>query len=170
MTTEERNDLSPFDACLAARKLARKIGDEEWKKGNTKYALEAYEAAGINPVELLNFAQNLLTAEGLTIEWTDAFRAAQQLPRGKEGTHTNAPNCPQDSCKKCIRCRTIEELWNAYSSRIRETLGWSKNTFLDMNSAPLRAAAVACLKLIKRLSVDWPDIYKKGLESAVEHS
>ena len=44
-----------------AARIARQIGDEEWQKGHTKYALEAWEASDITPAELFEKAQRLLS-------------------------------------------------------------------------------------------------------------
>jgi len=66
---------------LRAQELARKIGDEEWRRGNTKYALEAYEASNISRSELFELAEKLLDAESLWKIWVRELEAANKLPK-----------------------------------------------------------------------------------------
>ncbi len=127
-----------------AQKLARKIGDEEWEKGETKYALEAYEASDITAAELLEKAQKLLEAERIAKKWEDAENTAWELPAG----HT-----ANVACDKCIRCRTLKDIDQKYKNQLIGLLGWKEDaSYVRSDDAPYyRAAAIACFKVIKRV-------------------
>jgi len=85
-----------------ARRLARKLGDQEWKKGNTKYAFEAYEASDITVVELFEKAQKLLEAVKLVLEWRHAYWTAEELPTTGHGDKDrHSQDC------ECVRCKTL---------------------------------------------------------------
>ncbi len=110
-----------------SRKLARQLGNAEWRKGNTKYALEAYEASDISCDELHQKAISLLRAGEIAVQWN----------RARERT-----------------CNDQEELRQVdieYRTKIEELLRWDIGTAKYLGMGPYNAAAVACLKLIKRM-------------------
>ncbi len=137
-----------------AQKLARQIGDEEWEKGETKYALEAYEESDISAAELLEKAEKLLEAEKIIKEWIDIEEAAYKLPT-KGHSASDGATCTRI---ECIRCKTLEDMEQRYENRITELLGWEEDVFFvchghtkDDYTHEFRAAAVACFKVIKRM-------------------
>lgn len=152
-------ELTEEQARKEAQELARRIGDSEWMKGETKYALEAYEASDITITELFEKAQNLLRAENLIQEWEDAARAVTHFSREEhERSACLHGQCDEfiSSCKcNCLACRTNKELVQEYYGKIRALLGWRSDVRIHWRHGArpqCRAAAVACLKLIKRLS------------------
>lgn len=122
MAEEQVIQVTEGQAREEARKLARKIGDEEWKKGNTKYAIEAWEASDITAAELFEKAQKLLEAAGIAQE--------------RIGSRT---------------------FGNDSSIKIQKLLGWNNSVVIGVGQIGYyRAAAVACLKMIKRMSPEQP--------------
>ncbi|OHA48864.1 MAG: hypothetical protein A2806_04185 [Candidatus Terrybacteria bacterium RIFCSPHIGHO2_01_FULL_48_17] len=79
------------DACMDnvtargfAAKMARQIGDEEWRKGNTKYAFEAWEASDITPAELYEIAERLAKSLELFTAAERGYRATAAKVLGWE--------------------------------------------------------------------------------------
>jgi len=129
-----------------AAKLARQIGDEEWKAGNTKYAFEAWEASDINSVELFDIVHRLFEAEKLMRERD----AVLQKIREESRPHINFVG--PLSCNHCEREGAVAK---TYNHQIVDVLGWQNPPpygDLVVRQSPefFRAAAVAGLKLIKR--------------------
>ena len=126
-----------------AAKLARKIGDEEWQKGETKYSLEAYEASDITPSEIFEKAQKLFEVERLGLELKDVLKRA-------DASHTHPVGVTENCCHQHQRMRDIRQ---SYYRQAREILGWDTvSTSLEAGSWHYRAAAVAFLKIIKRMA------------------
>ncbi len=131
-----------------AAKMARQIGDEEWKQGNTKYAFEAYEASNITVEELYILAMKLRGAEVFANEWWTQLKGL--FIKGGERS------------SKLIY-ETAIAVWEEAVPLLAEILAW------DVKSLPrdedmrlpadrklatpqfYRSARVACLKLIKRM-------------------
>lgn len=141
--------LTERQACEDAQKLARQLGDEEWGKGETKYALEAYEASDITARELFEKALKLLEAAKIVQEWWNDELAAKHL---SSFDHDGRFEYSSGKCDKCVRCRTLKALNQQYRERIRTLLDWDGGDYWhQQESSGYRAAAVACLKLIKRM-------------------
>ncbi len=138
--------------------LARELGDEEWKQGNTKYALEAWEASDIAAGELLELARKLLKAAEITVDANRDVENAFKLPAKVQRYSTHHVAFQKDCSENgCVRCITHFAIVENYEQTIRELLGFDKsvaNRFLGKGAdkSIYRAAAVACLKLIKRMS------------------
>jgi len=153
---EEREQGGVTPEGQAAR-LARQIGDEEWKKGNTKYALEAWEASNISLEELLELAQKLLKAERITGDANrdveNAFKITSKAPPYGSSHQAFQKDCADNGC---ARCRAHLAIFTNYDQAMHELLGFEKEiarSLLGPNADKhvYRAAAVACLKLIKRM-------------------
>jgi len=137
-----------------AQKLARQIGDQEWAKGETKYALEAYEASDISASELLEKAQKLIEAGKIIKEWIIAEEAAYKLP-AKGHSPDQGAICNQG---ECLNCKMRDGIKRRSENHIIELLGWEEEAFFVRNekerseyARQFRGGAVACLKLIKRM-------------------
>lgn len=119
-----------------ARALARKIGDDEWHQGNTKYAFEAYEAACVAPSEILAKAEALLKAESLARGWENELKHLIEGPIVVEECRTYETRnllgyadvlagasvyCPSDDCFFCSQKRVLNR---SYANKIHDALGW----------------------------------------------
>lgn len=159
--------FAELNAQTQARELARQIGDEEWRKGNTKYAFEAYEAASVPPSEILEKAIALLKSAALQKKWLLALKRTDELVGC--GHNWWIEYCGNKNCAKCVAREIINQ---KYAPQIYELLNWDEpeekvTTFdnrIQRNYYALfvmkedkkeknfyKAAAVAALKLVKRL-------------------
>lgn len=147
----------PIDARIDAEKMARQIGDEEWERGNTKYALEAWEASDITALELFELTQKLLEAERITFDANrdiqNTFTLASKVPPGKSSHQAFQKDCAENGC---VRCKAHLAIFDNYDQMISELLGFERGVARNLLGAGtektiFRAAAVACLKLIKRM-------------------
>lgn len=167
MTEEETEEYTGVDwaSKKEAAKIARQIGDEEWKRGETKHALEAWEASNITPKELLELANKLLAAAPQIEEFWRRERNARQLvgdsknSRGCQYAHIWDWTVYSETCNHHT-CQARLDLLKNFYEEVCIGLGWTEvkpgrffnaagTTFMSLSF--YRAAAVACLKLIKRM-------------------
>lgn len=176
--TEPTKDSTPWyarayreaQARRTARELAKQIGDEEWRQGNTKYAFEAYEAACVPPSEILAKAEALLGAERTMREWRTEYASAKELQRSDICKKTKYTEQQLNYCldEKCTHCMAKKQVNARYTDRLSSLLGWDKPELKSFtfdngdeiiedkavsrfSSDKYRAAAVAALKLVSRL-------------------
>ena len=147
MGEQERGGLTPEGQ---AARMARQIGDEEWRKGNTKYALEAYEVSNITSDELLGMAEKLLKAADIALSRKSDLREALC-----ECSHRIIPiaNLRRGCERNCPACKITEVIDKRFFPMMAEALGWNEQIVRqDVRPEFYRSAAVACLKLIKRMA------------------
>lgn len=145
MTTEKT-------AVQGAAELARQLGDEAWGRGETKRALEAWEASNIPPEELLEKANLLLQAIEVNAKWSEELDQVEDLSNDGHD-QTNRRSC---SCERCRGYVAVEE---RYYKLLRELLGWDEGapigharTSLKERSKFYLSATIACLRTIKRMN------------------
>lgn len=145
-----------------ARELALQIGNDEWGKGETKHAFEAYEASDITATELLKKARALLEAKKLQMQFVEDWlkeekRGKKHSTACKRATYTFSPEAVKalsgdpkplmDVYENCPVCRVWYPMVDDFRKKILEVLGWEEYP----EGVQFRAAAVACLKMIKRM-------------------
>lgn len=161
--------FTEMNAQAEGRKLSRQIGDEEWLKGNTRYAFEAYEAACATPSEVLEKAKALLQSETLA-RLCRIEQDAEYQNYIINCSYLNIGVLSFQYCKKddCVSCASRKVINRKYANKIYKLLNWTPpenpkdNTVeydeyssyvLAKNVDKYRSGAVAALKLVKRLNI-----------------
>ena len=170
-TVEVDPIFTELNAQTEARELSRQIGNEEWRKGNTKYAFEAYEAASVPPSEILEKAKALLQSE--TLARLCEKEKCQKLQTSNAKCRYNKTidmfsftYCMHDDCAPCANTKALNR---TYANQIYKLLNWmpreSKRTVISTEDdeysrwvladrlSNYKPAVVAALKLVKRLNV-----------------
>lgn len=108
-----------------ASRIAQQIADEEWARGNTRYALEAYEACDTHPSIIFDLAKKLQAAENLVLEWIEGRWALDALPRSEKCDSRKNLDvfeyCLNIDCPRCAGKRGFN---NRYASQLYKVLGW----------------------------------------------
>lgn len=144
-----------------AARLALQVGDEEWRRGQTKYAFEAYEAAGLPASELYEKAEKLLAARDLVKQWASELAKVKNLQDSKHHGHCEVWNEERARQKKCAVCVAQVTVCLQYLCSLVELLGWEEEAVRRLypyredvaaqGTGTLTAAAVAALKLVQRI-------------------
>ena len=150
----------------AATKLARRLGDEAWRMGHTKHAFEAWEASDITPAELFEKAEILLFVPPRREKFLENDRLAfQVVVASRHHADCSVRNYPgqivaRDGTLQCFHqhetCKARFGLIREFHEEVCKDLGWDQVRLFQFLSTPLTessfymAAALACLKLIKR--------------------